>query len=73
MRYGIYFVNADDIEIDDEDFGFDMVREAANDFWQGNDVYELSLALIRAINNDEVNTENGYIYMVDLLEGVILS
>jgi hypothetical protein len=73
MRYGIYFVNADDIEIDDEDFGFDMVREAANDFWQGNDVYELSLALIRAMNNDEVNTENGYIYMVDLLEGVILS
>ena len=73
MRYGIYFVNADDIEIDGEDFGFNAVREAANDFWQGNDVYELSLALIRAINNDEVNTENGFIYLVDLLEGVILS
>lgn len=73
MRYGIYFVNAEDIDINDEDFGFDMVREAANDSWQGNDTHELSMALINAINKDEVNTENGYIFMVDLFQGIILN
>ncbi len=73
MRYGIYFVNADDIDVNSEDFGYDAVKEAAIDFWQGNDIYELSIALIKAINNDEVNTENGYIYMVDLLQGIILN
>lgn len=73
MRYGIYFVSADNIDTNDEDFGFDMVREAANDFWQGNDIHELSMALINAINKDEVNTENGFIYMVDLWQGTILN
>lgn len=73
MRYGIYFVDADDLNVDADDLSFNDVKELANDFWQGNDTYELSIALIKAINNDEINTENGFIFMVDLLEETILN
>lgn len=73
MRYGIYFVDADDIDTNNEDFGYDMVKETAKDFWTGNDIYELTIALIKAINNDEVNTENGFIYLVDTFQGIILN
>jgi hypothetical protein len=73
MRYAIYFVNADQIDINDDDFGYDAVRDAAHDFWIGNDTHELSVQLIQAINKDEVNTENGFIFLTDELQGIILS
>jgi hypothetical protein len=73
MRYAIYFVDAEDIDINADDFGYDTVREAARDYWLGNDTYELSTQLIRAINADEVNTENGYIFLTDQLQGIVLS
>jgi len=73
MRYAIYFVDAENIDINADDFGYDAVREAARDYWLGNDTHELSTQLIRAINKDEVNTENGYIFLTDQLQGIILS
>jgi len=71
MRYAIYFVDAEDIDIND--FSYQDVRDAAVDHWLGNDIYELSVQLIRAINADKVNTENGYVFMTDELQGIILS
>ena len=73
MRYAIYFVDAENIDINSEDFGYDAVRESAHDHWLGNDIFELSVQLIQAINSDEVNTENGYIFLTDQLQGIILS
>lgn len=73
MRYAIYFVDAEQIDINSEDFGYDAIRESAHDHWLGNDIYELSIQLIRAINNDDVNTENGYVFLTDQLQGIVLS
>ena len=73
MRYAIYFVDAENIDINADDFGYDAVREAAHDYWIGNDTHELCVQLIQAINRDEVNTENGYVFLVDQLQGIILS
>lgn len=73
MKYSIYFVDADQIDINDEDFGYDVIREAAHDEWQGNDFHELSIQLIQALNRGEVNTENGYVFLCDRLQGIVLS
>ena len=72
-NYGIFILSPDDSEVlDEEDFGYDWVRENAIDSHRAETKEELLLWLINGLNYDTISDMNWF-FLVDLEKEIILS